>query len=167
MNAVERYWTFVGLDSAGRYRRKPVPSAKAFFEQAFPQFIEATEIPHAAIQRQLIQWVRSVDDLDISQQAACCLRCFISNETDRICQDLERKFGEAGGFHRFELLLRVLDDVNIQEPIDLVNPDPHRYQPLAAKILQSFNPEQGQLSTWTKRLVVSHPELVDYQRNFA
>jgi hypothetical protein len=84
-----------------------------------------------------------------------CLRCFISHHSDRVCGDLEERFGEKGGFTRSELLLLVLDDVDVLKPKRNSQGQSSGYQSLATHILQTFDPEQSQLSTWTKHLVIS------------
>lgn len=96
-----------------------------------------------------------------SQLAAGCLRCFVSQQIPEECASLERRFGAKGGFSRRDLYSSVLDDVDPLSPIQVTRPkdDQKFYQPFAVKIVVSFNPQQSNLSTWTKRLVVQHKGL--------
>ncbi len=163
MDAAEKYWTFVELNSAGQRRIKTLSVVQVFVQQQFAGLTDATEMTHSQIQRQLVALMRSLPDAAQRQMASCSLRCFISNEIDRVCGELAMRFGQTGGFSKTELLVRVLDDVDIFEPLHLADSatgeSSLKYQPLAARILQTFDPDQSQLSTWTKRLVTSHAEL--------
>lgn len=112
-------------------------------------------MPDTHIQSQLLQWVRNVSTSNASdnrpQLAERCLLCFISWQIEQVCLRLEAQFGT---FHRFschELLPFVLNDDGRLRPSS--------YQSFAREILQSFDPRQGSLTTWTIRKVKQHPEL--------
>ena len=160
MSAMGHYWIFVSLTMAGQVFRQSLPSVKDWFQA---RFSDSETTPHPTIQKTLVSRMRSHsvsngESPDGQPTAIESLRCFISNEIERTCQELTIRFGETGGFQMGELLVCVLDDVDVNKPLKLDQPDA-AYQPLAAKILQRFDPQQAQLSTWTNRMVISHPEL--------
>jgi hypothetical protein len=158
MGAAWKYWQLVRINSAGERQVEEIPAAKAFFQQQFPELAGVAEVADAQVQRRLLQLMRTEampENATDQQMAECCLRCFISHQSDRVCGDLEERFGEKGGFTRSELLLLVLDDVEVLKAKQNSQAQSSGYQSLASKVLQTFDPEQGQLSTWTKHLVVS------------
>lgn len=158
MGAAWKYWQLVRINSAGGRKVEEIPAAKAFFQQQFPELAGVAEVPNAQVQRRLLQLMRKEampENATDQQMAECCLRCFISHHSDRVCGDLEERFGEKGGFTRSELLSLVLDDVDVLKPKRNSQGQSSGYQSLATHILQTFDPEQSQLSTWTKYLVVS------------
>ncbi len=178
MSAASRYWTFVRIDAAGERNIEEIAPAKAFFLASFPEFVTQGELSDIWVQRQLLSWMREAPaespspyvkkvahakgDRAIHSQPAqtdsrllahYCLKCFISNGIDRVCRDLGAKFGTEHGFTSEDLLPFVLDeDIRSQ-------PGNHSYQSLMSEILQSFDPEQSNLATWTTRRVKHHKEL--------
>lgn len=163
MSAIGHYWIFVSITMAGNVLRQLVPMVQEWLQE---QFSDIEAVPHSTIQQKLVNQMRSpsvsVGESPNPQRTAIdSLRCFVSNEIERTCQELTIRFGEAGGFQQQELLVRVLDDVDISKPLHLDAVEA-TYQPLAAKILQRFDPQQAQLSTWTNRMVISHPELTQF-----
>jgi hypothetical protein len=161
MSTISPYWIFVSIAMSGNIMQMVMPNVQEWIQE---QFSDA-EAAHSKIQQTLVSRMRSRSVSNGESPKAInrwpaidALRCFISNEIKRTCQELTTRFGETGGFHLGELLVRVLDDVDINKPLKLDQPDA-AYQPLAAKILQRFDPQQAQLSTWTNRMVISHPEL--------
>ncbi|MBD1903804.1 hypothetical protein NDI44_22475 [Trichocoleus sp. DQ-A3] len=158
MGAAWKYWCLVRIDSARGRKVEEIPAAKAFFQQQFPSLVGMAEVPDAQVQHRLLQLMPTEaisENATLGQIAECCLRCFISHQIDWVCADLEERFGEKGGFTHFELLPLVLDDVDILEPKRNSQSQSSSYQSLATHILQTFAPHQSQLSTWTKRLVIS------------
>ncbi|MBD2091283.1 hypothetical protein H6F67_15615 [Microcoleus sp. FACHB-1515] len=141
-----RYWQFVGIDAAGNRRVEVIAPARTFFKQ---QFSTGEEIADASVQRQLIAIVRSKAAID-RQAAESCLRCFISNQSAWICRELVAQFGQKGGFTWADLYSLVLDD---RLPLD--RRQTSNYQSVATRILQTVDLNLGQLSTWTKRLVMA------------
>lgn len=160
MGTAWKYWTHVRLEASGMLKRQEIGAAKVFFQQQFPDYAEAEELPDLLIQRQLVKLMRLAAGADssaeLSQLAECCLRCFVSQQVPQVCLNLERRFATQGQFTCKDLLPYVLDDVNPLQPYgvsavsDAAVP---RHQPLAIKIVHTFDPEQSNLSTWTKRLV--------------
>ncbi len=160
MGSPWRYWHWVRLNAAGGRQDVEIPTAKAWFQQQFPQLIDKNTVSDTVVQRQLVGLMGSEptsEQSETQQQAESCLRCFISHQIDRACFELVRRFGKTGGFNLTDLLAFVLDDFEL---LPRFNPQPRTtYQSLADKILQTFNPERAQLSTWTQQMVKSHPEL--------
>ena len=152
MGTASKYWLLVRLDASGGCRTEDVQSAKDFFFEQFPQWEESPELSDIQIQRHLLELVR----VDKSEMAQWCLRCFISHQIHRVCQQLAEQFGRERGFTERDLLPLVLDDI---PPSFKSNSS---YRSLAARILHTFQPERAGLSTWTARLVKRHPELTRF-----
>ncbi len=157
MGIASKYWKLVKLESSGHCQICEMPSAQTFYHSAFPEFAKQTDVPDLDIQRKLIQWVREPETLVYpnlsSTDAQLCLLCFISGEIEQVCLNLEAKYGTEYGFTCHDLLPFVLDEPGTLEKT--ATP----YQSFARQILQSFNPEQSSLATWTNRRVKFHPEL--------
>ncbi|HEY9651207.1 MAG TPA: hypothetical protein V6C95_11135 [Coleofasciculaceae cyanobacterium] len=159
------------IDAAGKRQIEVIPPAKTFFLASFPEFMPQTEVPDTLIQRQLLSWMkessekssrvfpfpgmRSKGSSDTSRPslAQICLLCFISSQIERTCQKLAVQFGTEHGFTVSDLLPFVLD-YDGRQPLTQSS-----YQSLLHEILQSFDPEQSSLATWTTRLVKQHKEL--------
>jgi hypothetical protein len=156
MASASWYWNFVRLNASGRCITEEIPQVRAFFEQQFPELLHSTLPPdrlNRSIQRQLVSLHReSQPDAELRRMAELCLRCYVSRQIRQVCVDLEARFGAKYGFTQLNLLPYVLDDV-----------DPHSYSathpPLSLQILQTFNPNNGSLATWTTRQVRQHKEL--------
>ncbi|WP_088889667.1 hypothetical protein [Leptolyngbya ohadii] len=160
MNDASRYWRWVKLTAAGQRQVEDIAEARAFMQQQFPDPAIAT---NPEIQRRFMALMQSEDN-QTRQLAECCLRCFISHQIESVCQDLASRFGTQGRFDRMDLLRLVLDDVEVvnfrsDRSSRKGNGAVSGYLSLASKILQTFDPEQSQLSTWTKRLIQTHPEV--------
>lgn len=182
MGAAWKYWTHIRLEASGNLRKREVAPLKAFFQQQFPAWTETTEVPDLLLQANLVEMMQSAT-AETAQLAEGCLRCFVSNQIPPVCFSLEQRFGSQGNFTRTDLYRYVLDDVNPLKPWereaeqldeDLAelheSADPTeaassttslrpRYQPLAIKIVHTFNPAGSNLSTWTKRLVLQQKDL--------
>lgn len=189
MSAASRYWTLIGINSAGKRTTEEIPSAKTFFLASFPEFTTQSEVPDTLVQRQLLHWIKEANqacDQKIANAfpgsnstakrqsqgdetatkhenshvlAQICLRCFISSEIERVCRKLETQFGAEHGFTGNELLCFVLDDDRSRQRRQLATPVTSSYQSLLDEILNSFDPEQSSLATWTTRRVKHHKEL--------
>jgi hypothetical protein len=151
------YWRLVRLDGTGRHWVEEVAIAQAVFQE---HFADQPNVSDASIQRQLLQLMRDPSvSLAIRQLAQWCLRCFISQQTEKACMQLERQFGTRHGFTRYNLFPFVLDDDLRAFPFLSDEPDSTQYQPLAGEILRTVDISQSTLSTWTTRQVRHHPEL--------
>ncbi len=161
MGSACRYWTHLRLEASGSLREREIAAAKAFFQQQFPDWIEADEIPDLQVQRQLVKLMRSASptEVDPNQSSANlaegCLRCFVAHQIPLVCFSLEQRFGTQGGFSRADLYAYVMDDAN---PLSFEYRETD-YLPVAVRIVQLFDPEQSNLSTWTKRLVLQQKGL--------
>ncbi|HEY9600828.1 MAG TPA: AAA-like domain-containing protein [Allocoleopsis sp.] len=166
-NAASRYWRLVKIDAFGKQKVEEIASAKAFFLESFPQFTAQSEVPRQWIERQLIAWsrepsedkVRSEQEVNRRFLAERCLQCFISSEIEQVCQKLEARFGTEHGFTCSDLLPFVLNDDGTGLKRSAITPETIVYQSLSSDILQSFDPAQSSLATWTTRRVKHHKEL--------
>ncbi|BAZ02078.1 hypothetical protein NIES37_60860 [Tolypothrix tenuis PCC 7101] len=144
MGRASKYWLLISINSVGKRCCDELTESKEFFLQQFPGFVEQENIPERDIQRQLMQLYSH--DVNLQQLALGCLRCFISNEIKTICEALTQKFGQTHDFTIEEILPLVLDSHQI--PFS-------QTQSLTTKILETFDPEKSNLSTWTNRILKS------------
>ncbi|HEY9692387.1 MAG TPA: hypothetical protein V6D15_09290 [Oculatellaceae cyanobacterium] len=152
-----KYWRLISIDAKGKPKSQEIPSAKAFFTSLFLDNQQTSNDRDAHIQRQLCKYFRGESPNNLnstSNLAELCLRCFISSQIESTCIQLEHKFGINHGFNRYDLFPFVLNDVILNR-----QPNPNSYTTLASEILQTFNPDKSNLSTWTNRLVLHHREL--------
>lgn len=165
MGVAWRYWTHIRLQMSGNLRKYEIPAAKLFFQQQFPDWAEAEAVPDAQIQQRLVALMRSSDSSVTANQQArlaeCCLRCYVSNQIPQVCSSLMQRFGLQTGLQSINLLPYLLNDVDPLCPEHDCSQRSGRapFQPLAIKIVQSFDPNQSHLSTWTKRLVLQQKSL--------
>jgi hypothetical protein len=146
MSRNARYWKLTRLDLTGHRKVAELPEAKAFFQQQFGD-------DHENLAPQAIQ-VKLLDLSDRAPLADLCLRCFISNQIEQVCIQLEQQFGLNHGFSRQELFPLVLDDDG------KLNREAHgQYISVARNILNTFEPSKGSLATWTIRLVKHNRDL--------
>lgn len=158
MGVKSRYWQLVKIDAAGRRQVQEITPAKVFFADVFPDMPTTSEdnadnndLADTEIHRQLLQLSRT-EPADRCLLAERCLLCFISWQIEQVCLQLEANFGTVHGFKCVDLLLCVLDDDGRLKPVD-------NYQCLSRQILQSFDPEQSSLTTWTTTRVKHHQTL--------
>lgn len=156
MASVSEYWQFVQLQATGQVNVQKIEAAKTFFQQQFPDWAERDRAADASRQRGLFQQMQQADEAEQSLPGIC-LRCLISNQILRVCRQLEAQFGSSHGFKTADLLPFVLDD-RLTAPRAKSHPS-SEFQPFAVRILQSFEPERGSLTTWIIRLVRNHREL--------
>lgn len=142
MQAWSNYWTLLKLSSDGCYQAAVQPIAEVFFQAHFPEPAQFN-LEDDRIQRQLLSLPEP--------EAQLCLRCYISHAIVQACDSLVRQFGSHHRFGLSDLLPIVLDDEAALSP----NP----YQPLSLRILQTFQPDAGSLSSWTIRHIRQHPEV--------
>jgi hypothetical protein len=148
MGVTSQYWQLVKINGAGRRQIQEITPAKDFFTDVLTANADNRgndELADAEIQRQLLQLSQdaATDQCFLAQR---CLLCFISWQIEQACLQIADKFGSAHGFTCVDLLLYVLDD---DGSIKLSND----YQCFSRKILQSFDPQQSRLSTWTNTRV--------------
>jgi hypothetical protein len=162
MGNASTYWHLVRLDSSGRNRVESIFSAKTFFQQHFGNPLERERISDELVQSELLQLIKETgEDLgetERSSLAKLCLRCFISHIIEQVCVQLETQFGTQHGFTRYDLFPFVLDE-SLPSWRGGTRSSNKVYKSLTSEILQTFNPTQGSLVTWTARLVRQHREL--------
>ncbi len=154
MTVGSKYWRLVRLGANGNTKIEEIILAKNFLEKHFSQFNPQTEVTDNQIQHQLFKLLKNY------LPAQICLRCFISHQIEKVCIQLELQFGKEHGFDRHQLFPFVLDDTFD----DLRNKGSRKgnqstYKSVSIKILNSFNPEKANLSTWTTKLVKQNREL--------
>lgn len=151
MGVANKYWFFVGVDSFGNCLTQELKETFAFFVSQFPEVVDCVNVPHLNIQHLLMQWYQ--EDEQERQMAMSCLRCFISNQIKEICEQLEVKFGRKHDFTSAELLPLVLDSIQKsprqQDNANTIEPS------LTTRIIESFDPEKSNLSSWTSRMFKS------------
>lgn len=136
----------VTLTSAGKCRNKEIAEAESWYKsQAVNQTDELSE---REIQTKL--WYLTQLDTEHASIARLCLRCWLSHHIAMVCYQLTKQFGQTYGFTVTDLWPLVLDDDGSLSP---------SYQPLTAKILERYQPQQAALSTWASRLTKGHPEM--------
>ncbi len=157
MGIASRYWRLVRIDATGGCKVEAIDSLAAFFRQEFPEFAGGGEVQDTFIQRRLLDLREN--DANNRVFAEACLRCFISNQIEQVCIQLEEQFGREHGFTRYDLFYFVLDDVDVTLLHQRGSLKQGVYKSLATEILQTFNPERGNLSTWANQLTKHHSEL--------
>jgi hypothetical protein len=157
---LSRYWKLVRMNGAGEIITEVVPTAQDFLQQHFP---EPDEFTDSTIQRQLLELYQAAQPTSPHSNqslAALCLRCFISGQIQQSCIRIEAQFGSRHGFNRRDLLMLVLDEMPLQRHLRGQRVATQTLEnTLFHRILQTFDPSRGSLSTWTARMVQSHPEL--------
>lgn len=180
MCEARRYWMHVRLEGSGRTRKVAIEAAQQFFQQVFPDW-DTADRPDTQVQRRLVQIMRCPPDqaglssADIALAAALklspaalaegCLRCFISHQIPQVCYSLEQQFGARGNFRQDQLLPYVMEDANPLQSFDPLTFSTDLSRPLAVTIVQKFDPERSNLSTWTKLLTRQHKELLGALRD--
>ncbi len=128
------------------------PSAEKFFNRVFNKLSDLNSLSHKEIQLRLLDLYTNQSDDESRNNAQRCLLCFISWEIEKVCLNLEKQFGTAGGFTSRDLLPYVLDD-------DGKLDSKSSYQCYSLEILNSFDINRSSLSSWTSRKVKQHPGL--------
>jgi hypothetical protein len=152
MGTLSRYWIWFGIDSLGHCHSREIPAAKTFMKQHFSQVTppenldqDSAELTAREIQQQLVEWRSHPESVLL---ANISLRCFISNQLKDFCYSLQQRFGTTYDLRGEELLPYVLDG-HLEE-------DYHAdLESLTCKILETFEPSKGNLSTWTIRIAKS------------
>jgi hypothetical protein len=191
MTHPSHYWTLKTLQNVvdvsnrqfSRFPGRELSHVQAYFQTQFPEYIQRSQLSSSQnrqIQTVLFcQWYTPTLESQFSESqalAGLCLRCYISHGIVQTCQDLARQFGERYGFTDWDLLPIVLTDDGQQFVVwcrdrqtqlqmngqgeFVVSP----YPLFAIQILAKFNPKQGSLTTWTRRLTRCHPQLQETLR---
>ena len=156
MGTLSRYWIWFGIDSLGHCHSREIPAAKTFMKQHFSQVTppenldnDAAEFTAREIQQQLVAWRAHRERVLLANMS---LRCFISNQLKDFCYGLQQRFGTVYDLRGEELLPYVLD-VHLEE-----DSYPNS-ESLISKILETFEPDKGNLSTWTIRIAKSDSQV--------
>ncbi len=160
MKTASKYWNLVSLDSSGKLNITEISLAKKFFQQQFRNLIDRETISDLVVQRDLIAFNNNPREV-ANVWAQRCLRCFISHQIKQVCIQLEMQFGREHGFTRSDLFIYTLNDTldNFRDSISSEKISKSQYKPLAIEILETFDPQKANLSTWTTRLVKQNREL--------
>ena len=163
MKNASQYWNLVRLDSSGQVKITEISPARKFFQQQFSKFVDVEAISDLAVQRHLIV-LKNTDRENDSIWAERCLRCFISNQIRQVCIQLEMQFAREHGFTRSDLFILTLNDTldNFRDSLSTEKAPKSQYKPLAVEILETFDPQKANLSTWTTRLVKQNKELLRF-----
>ena len=158
METISKYWSLVRFDSSGKLRITEISSAKQFLFQRF-SWINSEGVSERLVQEKLVV-VRNSQDEDCIF-AERCLRCFISHQIRQVCIHLDIQFGREHGFSRNDLFVYTLNDTldNFRDSIEARSLTKGQYKPLAVEILETFDPNKANLSTWTTRYVRQNREL--------
>ena len=165
VTAASKYCQLMRLEATGRSKVEEIVSAREFLQKQFPELIAQTEVPDLVIQRQLLSLLdngskKLAEDTKNQLMAQTCLRCFISRQIEQVCIQLEVQFGQEHGFNRYDLFPFVLDDtLDDSRNTGSSRVNQSTYKSLSMKILETFDPEKANLSTWTTRLVKQNREL--------
>lgn len=168
MAALSSYWTWVSLDRLGGHHRLLLPDTKDAVETQVSHWSEVTgsvaesqpqstiqSHKHRQIQGALLHyWQHHPQDCR-TRNGLCC---YISHQLNRCCTDIAQAFGQKGGFTRGDLLPYVLMERRSLHHLPLGFPVPLETDPLLPlllKILNTFEPSKGSLSTWTQQLFKS------------
>jgi len=157
---VSKYWNLVRLDSSGKLKITEINLARQFFQEQFPNQIEYEAISDKEIQSDLIAF-KNIQSESNNFWAERCLRCFISHQIRQACIQLDIKFGREHGFTRNDLFIYTLNDTldNFRDSAVSSQVESRKYIPLSVKILETFNPQKANLSTWTTIYVKQNREL--------
>ncbi len=155
MGVVSKYWIWVRVIGLSTCQSIELNEVKAFFQQEFPQFSPGGDVSDRDIQRQLMLWLRHDDNR--RQMAELCLRCFVSNQLRDISIRLEGKFGKTHDLTSNHILVFVLDKSRKIE--EMPNYSTSNPSSLINRILETFDAEKSNLSTWTVRIFYSDREV--------
>ncbi len=142
------YWQLMRLRSSGQSQIQVNLEVQAWLQERFPQVLLDPDYPDSQLQQQLWScWRGQEQDADLAELS---LRCFISHQIHQACLTLAQRYREHYGLSLRELWAVVLDDEGKCSPV---------YRPFSLEILESYDPNQSSLSTWTRQLTYNHPEL--------
>jgi AraC-like DNA-binding protein len=161
METLAKYWKIVRLESSGDIAPLPRPTALQHLQTEYSEFADQDPLNDRTLQTLLVQQLKQAQ-----LAAALCLRCYASHYILISCQRLVNNYGEHYGLKLSDLAPAVLTDdgslpieitphpdkLSIQRPKKYENKQGERFQPLALRILEKFNPEKASLGTWAARL---------------
>ena len=154
MGSASRYWRLVRIDASGQRRVEEIEAARVFFQR----HLSDEQLDDALIQQELLRLYKGSTEVSNSDRhlAGCCLRCFISQQIEQVCVQLESRFGSQHGFSRRDLFPFVLTDEGDR---GAARRTMTAYRSLALDIIDTFEPSRSDLGAWTARQVRHHREL--------
>lgn len=168
MNEPSRYWTQVRIRGS-QCHFEEVEEAKVFFHQHFNELVNQEQYSDREIQTQLVHWLNSLSEVNSnhsnSRLGRLCLRCYISNVIYQVCLDLEQKFGKLqendgrqdSACPLLDVLLWAL--YGTEDSLTHRSNQEQKPQSLINQIIQTFDPQKSNLSTWTTRIVKTNSEI--------
>jgi hypothetical protein len=161
METLAKYWKIMRLQGSGDIVATDRPTALQHLNAEYGEFADQDPLPDRALQ---ILLARQLQQSHVA--AALCLRCFASYYILMSCQRLVKNYGQHYGFGVLDLVPVTLNDdgslaieivqhegtLSIQRPQNTANKQGNRFQPLAFRILEKFDPEKSGLGTWASRL---------------
>lgn len=151
MGKPSRYWTWLRLYSNGNCKLQESLEAKDFFKQHFTELVDESSVDDHQIQFRLFHLMQlHQPEASTYKLAEVCLRCLISHQTVQVCVNLVSRYGKIYGFRLSELLPWVLDNDGLTKEWRS-----RRFSntSLSSRILSTYNPNYGRLTTWVNRLV--------------
>lgn len=145
MDVASRYYQIVRLAPTGQSKVVELAIAKQYFLQVFSDTTQFEILRDTEIQQNLFELSSS------APLAQLCLRCFISWQITKACQNLAAQFGTNYSFTVTDLLPLVLDDNGTLST--------GAYQSLGEQILASYDPRRGSLGGWVHLRVKHHREI--------
>jgi hypothetical protein len=148
METASRYWQLIRLDNSGRCYAQVIARVKTWLQTSFADQINDPVTTDRQLQEALLAVYKA--NQDDSELALLSLRCYISHQIRKVCEQLANQFGGNYGFSAADLYPLVLDDDGRSSC---------NYKCLSLKILDAYDASKAQLNTWTTRLVKNHPEI--------
>jgi hypothetical protein len=160
LNDYQGYWQLCRLSSEGRATVKEMPVARSYLEQ-----LQLHQQDDRKLQGLLMQELKTG-----SQEAALCLRCYVSHGIVRKVRHLVSEFGATYRFREADILPYVLTDggeleivieaLSLRRALRFANAGGKLFQPLAYRILESFKADrESSLNSWTTMLTQQDPGL--------
>ncbi|WP_008310763.1 hypothetical protein [Leptolyngbya sp. PCC 6406] len=144
MDNLFRYWQLVRLTGAGKCQRQVIAPVETWLKTTLIPELTADALEEKLQQVLLHRWRTGQSDGDLAQLS---LRCFVTHQIRGVCLRLAQKFGEGYGFRATDLFYLVLDDDGQPMP---------QHRPLTLDILDTYDPSQSALTTWSSRLTNNH-----------
>jgi hypothetical protein len=165
-----RYWTLWHLSGDGSITQDLSPQVasqlSAYLAEHHGQILTKLPFPDGDLTQALFAvWQDNRADPQHRIWAEQCLRCRISHIIYAATYGLWDKFGDSTyPFKLDEILKLVLNDCDRRlQPFTPRSPEaPGSFQPLAQKILETYNPQTAALSTWASRLARQNPEVAEF-----
>jgi hypothetical protein len=166
-----QYWTFLHLSSSGKIcqslKTEVESQLKAYLAEHHLDHLTAEPFPDIPLQKDLA-FILQDPDAETQHRifAEQCLRCRISHTIFQATYPLWHKFGKSiyPFFSLIEILRLVLNDTDRQlKPFTPIAPSaPKQFNPLAQKILETYDPKSASLNTWASRLTRHDPDIVRF-----